>query len=197
MSGASSWPLLYFQLQGVNKPTEAPFASLVTTQTRIKHLTHKQNKSIWSKNTSNPMDCLIQGGRVPFNLKSRLHRKSVCTLRTHPRLTQHIPHRQVVPRGRDTDLPSLRLARPRVDVRKPRSTDGDVPTCSGKCRYSCTIWSCTLYQKHACVETRHNPRTSVPATLPVLREGHLYARRCSHGRADADACGPGLSGLTR
>jgi hypothetical protein len=90
----------------------------------------------------------IQSGSVPFNLKSRLlapiEREYVPSARIHDWLsTSHIArsyHDSVMltvfdsPGCRSTSV-------------NPRSTDGGSRACSGKCRYSCAICSCTLYQK--------------------------------------------------
>jgi len=71
------WPSCIFL--GINKPTETPFASLVTMQSMDRTSLLKQKstcpeefKKLMVQEYKQPTDCSIQSGSVPSNLKSRL-----------------------------------------------------------------------------------------------------------------------------
>ena len=126
---------------------------------------------------------------------ARTNRKRVGPRRAHPRLTGHIPNRQVVPRKRHID--SLRLARLQLYVCEPTQDRGWLARVMGEMQVHLRyLFLFCRHDKSVDSGTKMIIRTSVPATWPAFCTVNdtVYAGRCNQSAVDEPTpWGPGLA----
>jgi hypothetical protein len=122
---------------------------------------------------------------------ARADRKRVRSPRTHPRLPDDVPDRQIISRERDTD--HLRLARLQLHVGEPAQDGWRLFRPRGEMQVQ--LGYLFFFFFFFFLAGKRNFRTSVPATFPMFPtvKDTVNAARCSQSAVDAPtSCGPGL-----